>query len=254
MNNLIINKIIRNKEENKTIILRNIINNGQDLTVHYYNENGEEEVTGVYKFNKDKLTMFKIGIYKISYACEKISNVITSNFYSPSSLYKKYSSDTKLLTNNLYTIELAFNKNSVGLENISKKFYSEISPMLTSIDKIKNDCDKMAENFSDELIYKSIYYKSKEVMDIYKELNKDNYSVEAKIPLYLNQVCRYRVDIDLTHLLYLNISSNYGGIYKKMGTLEIKEDIKMPNLNYMMRHFQELLDPYEKVFLKKILP
>jgi hypothetical protein len=184
---------------------------------------------GVVIFTNPLVTGDKISI---EYSISDSVKIVTKNSYAKDALYKIFSSNVKLKLNHTYTYSL-----NVEGENFSSQFYTKHDPFYTTVKKIRLDTGDLLDGATDFQIAQVIYMYSKEVYDT---LNG-----ASDIPVYATNVVRYKTDIDLCYAIYLSISGNYGKVDKKVGTIEISKEVKLPMIEAMIKRFKELLGPNE---------
>lgn len=183
-------------------------------------------------FNNPLMEGDKIEIYDSILNSVK---VVTKNSYNRNALFKIFSSNINFKYNHTYEFALP-----VQGKLFSTEFETEHDPFYTTVKKIRLDTGDLLNKVSDNQIAALIYQYSKEVQDI---LGDDADS----IPVYASNVVRYKTDIDLCWAIYLSISGKYGVKSKKVGTIEIEKNTKVPYIETMIKRFKELLAPNEEL-------
>lgn len=183
-------------------------------------------------FNNPLMEGDKIEIYDSILNSVK---VVTKNSYNRNALFKIFSSNINFKFNHTYEFVLP-----VQGKLFSTEFETEHDPFYTTVKKIRLDTGDLLNKVSDNQIAALIYQYSKEVQDV---LGDDADS----IPVYASNVVRYKTDIDLCWAIYLSISGKYGVKSKKVGTIEIEKNIKVPYIETMVKRFKELLAPNEEL-------
>lgn len=172
--------------------------------------------------------------------------LITKNSYSQNALFKYYTSNAKLKSNQIYS----FNINVHGADNTGK-FLSKYSPFYSTIDKIRMDTGDLLNNVSDTQIAKIIYLNSKEALEKLEEAVESDTadkSTLTKTPTYAKNYVRYKTNIDFCYAIYLSISGKYGTQTKKIGDIQIENTVKLPYIDSMIARFKELLKPNADAF------
>lgn len=172
---------------------------------------------------------------QIEYSISDTVKIVTKNAYDKNSLYKIFSSNAKLKFNHTYNFSLNIEK-----ETFSSKFYSKHDPFYTTIKKIRMDTGDLLDHATDYQIAQLIYLHSKDVQDTLGDSS-------SEIPVYATNVVRYQTDIDLCWQIYLSISGKYGVFKKKIGTIEVDQEVKLPYIETMIKRFKELLKPNEEL-------
>lgn len=172
---------------------------------------------------------------QINYSISDTVKIVTRNAYDKNSLYKIFSSNSKLKFNHAYNFSLNING-----EAFNSKFYSKHDPFYTTIKKIRMDTGDLLDHATDYQISQLIYLHSKEAQDTLGDSISD-------IPVYATNVVRYQTDIDLCWQIYLSISGKYGVFKKKIGTIEVDQEVKLPMIDTMIKRFKELLKPNEEL-------
>lgn len=185
---------------------------------------------------------------KIIIKASILNNVklITKNSYSKNALFKYYSSNAKLKSNQIYDFVL-----NVNGEEHTSKFLSKYDPFYTTIEKIRIDTGDLLINVPDSQIAKVIYLNSKEAYDKLLEAASSDDGEETSIttiPTYAKNYVRYKTDIDFCFAIYLSISGKYGTQTKKVGDIQIENTVKLPYIDNMISRFKELLKPNEEAF------
>lgn len=183
-------------------------------------------------FNNPLMEGDKIEIYDSILNSVK---VVTKNSYNRNALFKIFSSNINFKFNHTYEFVLP-----VQGKLFSTEFETEHDPFYTTVKKIRLDTGDLLNKVSDNQIAALIYQYSKEVQDV---LGDDADS----IPVYASNVVRYKTDIDLCWAIYLSISGKYGVKSKKVGTIEIEKNTKVPYIETMVKRFKELLAPNEEL-------
>lgn len=161
--------------------------------------------------------------------------VVTKNSYNKNALFKIFGSNVNFKLNHTYEFSLPIQGKVFNTE-----FSTKYDPFYTTVKKIRLDTGDLLNNVSDNQIAALIYQYSKEVLDV---LGDD----ADEIPVYASNVVRYKTDIDLCWAIYLSVSGKYGVKSKKIGTIEIEKNIKVPYIETMVKRFKELLAPNEEL-------
>lgn len=170
---------------------------------------------------------------QLEYSISDSVKIVTRNSYSRDSLYKIFSSNAKFKLNHTYDFIL-----KVQGELFSNKFNTKHDPFFTTVKKIRLDTGDILNGATDFQISQIIYMYSKEVQDIL--------GVGSAVPVSATNVVRYKTDIDLCWAIYCSISGKYGKIEKKVGTIEILKETKLPLIEAMVKRFKDLLKPNEE--------
>lgn len=161
--------------------------------------------------------------------------VVTKNTYNRNALFKIFGSNVNFKLNHTYEFVLP-----VEGKLFNTEFETKHDPFYTTVKKIRLDTGDLLNKASDNQISALIYQYSKEVQDI---LGDD----ADEIPVYASNVVRYKTDIDLCWAIYLSVSGKYGVKSKKVGTIEIEKNTKVPYIETMVKRFKELLAPNEEL-------
>ena len=171
---------------------------------------------------------------QIEYSISDTVKIVTKNAYSKDSLYKIFCSNAKLKLNHTYNFSI-----KVEDKVFTEKFHTKHDPFYTTIKKIRMDTGDLLEHATDFQIAQLIYLHSKDVQDILGDA--------TDIPVYATNVVRYNTDIDLCWQIYLSMSGKVGITKKKVGTIEVDKEFKLPYIDTMLKRFKELLKPNEEL-------
>ena len=169
-----------------------------------------------------------------------VTKIITKNSYNKNALFNVYSSEQKFKYNNKYTFTLNVNE-----EEHTISFGTQYDPFYCSISKIRSDMGSMINGVTDNQIAKLIYEHSKEVFITMTNNSKTEDLTDIEKKQYIQNIVRYKTDIDLCWLLYYAVSGKYGTITKQIGTIEIEKTTKLPYIETMLKRFQGELQELE---------
>ena len=165
--------------------------------------------------------------------------VVTKNSYNKNALFTVFDSYMHFKYNHTYQFSLPI-KDQI----FSTEFSTKYDPFYTTIKKIRMDTGDLLNLVPDGQIAALIYQYSKEVQET---LGDDT----DEIPVYASNVVRYKTDIDLCWAIYLSISGKYGVKNKKIGSIEIEKNTKVPYIDTMVKRFRELLAENEELLNKE---
>ena len=169
-----------------------------------------------------------------------VTKIITKNSYNRNALFHVYSSEQKFKYNNKYTFTLNVNE-----EEHTISFGTQYDPFYCSMSKIRSDMGSMISGVTDNQIAKLIYEHSKEVFITMTNNSKTEDLTDIEKKQYIQNIVRYKTDIDLCWLLYYAVSGKYGTITKQIGTIEIEKATKLPYIETMLKRFQGELQELE---------
>lgn len=158
-------------------------------------------------------------------------------------LYPLYTSELTLATNTTYDYILHLKG-----EVFSKKYRTKYDPYYTTIKTIRNDTGSLLKSIKDDGIDKLIHENSLVVEDLLGDRLEGEFTVDGKVTLPVSNYVRYKTDIDIVNAIYLSMCGRYGKFDKMLGTLEVSNDYKLPELEDMLARFKELLKLYEDAF------
>lgn len=169
--------------------------------------------------------------------------VITKNPYAKNSLYKIFGSKPRLKFNHTYDMIV-----DIDGQEINSSIQVKYNPFYSTVKRIRQDTGTLLDNVSDEIIASIIYDNSKLVVDKLGGMEEvgNNSAFEKGAPSYVKNYVRYKTDIDLCYSIYLSKSGNAGAYTKKLGDLDVSNEIKIPYLSDMLSRFKELLRPNEE--------
>ena len=168
------------------------------------------------------------------------AKINTKNSYNKNALFHTYSSEQKFKYNNKYTFTLTVNE-----EEHTISFGTQYDPFYCSMSKIRSDMGSMISGVTDNQIAKLIYEHSKEVFVTMTNNSKLEDLTDIEKKQYIQNIVRYKTDIDLCWLLYYAVSGKYGTITKQIGTIEIEKTTKLPYIETMLKRFQGELQELE---------
>jgi hypothetical protein len=192
---------------------------------------------------------------------DKITIIIDPSSYSflhilkqyGKSLFKEYNSKQTLKYNSSYYIEGTIND-----FNFSKNIITYYSPFYSTINDIRRTTGELLSNMSDSLIMEEIYSVSVDAKNNYEEKNNTRIQ-EDNIPLNVKKYTLYKTAVNLTYSAYLTITGKIGNKEKRLGKLNINENIDLPYIEDMLGRLEKKLKPFEdilngsKVFPKTFL-
>ena len=173
--------------------------------------------------------------------------VVTKNPYAKNSLYKMFGSKPRLKFNHTYDMVV-----DIKHQEIKSSIQVKYNPFYCTVKRIRQDTGTLLDNVSDEIISSIIYDNSKLAVEKLggEEEVANNSEFEKGAPGYVKNFVRYKTDLDLCYSIYLSKSGNAGTYSKKLGDLDVSNEIKLPYLKDMLSRFKELLKPNEELFNK----
>ncbi len=170
--------------------------------------------------------------------------VFTRRLIPINEIISLYSSDVKLANNTEYNYSLKLKFENEPFNNTYRTRYS---PYYTTIKTIRNDTGGLLDLVDDSVIDQIIFENSLTVEEILGDKLSD-YVDGSTVKLPVSNYVRYKTDIDIVYAVYLKMCGRFGKFDKLIGTMEISNDYKLPELEDMLSRFKELLKMYEDMF------
>lgn len=214
------------------------------LTPSVVKVNGEEIEYGItYNENKSNTILFTRTlmpgeIIQIEYETT-LSKVVSKNPYSKNAIYPMFTSEVKFKFNHKYEFFVKAD------EDYMVNFQSKYDPYYSTVDRVRTDTGGLLDNVRDEIIANVIYDNSKLVIEKLGGQEAAEERMEEGVPMYVKNFVRYKTDIDLCYAIYLSKTGKIGSFKKKLGDLDVSNEVKLPYLNDMLSRFRELLKPNE---------
>lgn len=210
-------------------------------------------------FNKELLEGDVVSII----SNEEIKNIQVISFgrkESVNALYKKYTSIQKLKFNNRYNIHIKLNN-----KNIDWSFTTRLTPMFSTVKKIKEDIGEFIQGFTEEYIMSVIHNNSWEILNRVNESLEDDTVSEGMIiedfiapnneneyispNRIISKWVKIKTEIDLIYARYYGISYNYGSVKKTIGDISIEKSTKLPYIDELLKRLKkDLEDTEEAIF------
>ena len=173
-------------------------------------------------------------------------------------LYKRYSSVQKLNFNNRYKIHIKIND-----KDIDWSFATKLTPMFSTVKKIKEDIGEFIQGFTEEYITSAIHNNSWEILNRINEVLEDDTSSEGisiEDPIkpdsstneysspnrIVSKWVKIKTEIDLIYARYYGISYNYGSVTKTIGDITIEKSTKLPYIDELLKRLNKELDSAEE--------
>lgn len=179
-----------------------------------------------------------------THECEDDTEIITNNPRA-NSLYKSYGSGTYLNTNNQYTVELEFSKE----QSYKKVFNSKFDPFFGTVKKIRTDTGSLLDDYTDLHIAQVLHENSILAIELATKNAEEDSDEELVITKEMKLYARYKTDLDLVNAMYISIASKYGKVAKKLSTLDIEYEQKLPDLKGMIGYFEDKVKKLEEDIL-----
>jgi hypothetical protein len=161
-----------------------------------------------------------------------LPKVVSKNPYARNSMFTLFSSDVKFKFNHKYELNIVANQDYLAT------FSTKYDPYYSTVDRVRKDTGDLLDLVSDEVIANIIYDNSKDVND---KLGDDTSVFDDGTPMYIKNYVRYKTDLDLCNAVYLSKIGKVGAFKKKLGDLEVSNEVKVPQLKDMLSRFKELL-------------
>lgn len=173
--------------------------------------------------------------------------VVTKNPYAKNSLYKIFGSKPRLKFNHIYEMIV-----DICRQEVKSSIQIKYNPFYSTVKRVRQDTGTLLDNVSDAIISSIIYDNSKLAVEKLggSEEVANNSEFEKGAPGYVKNFVRYKTDLDLCYSIYLSKSGCAGAYSKKLGDLDVSNEIKLPYLKDMLSRFKELLKPNEDQFNK----
>lgn len=192
---------------------------------------------------------------------ERVSSIKVMSFGrrdAPDALYQKYGSSIKLRYNNKYHVSVC-----IDGKPIEWSFNSVLTPMWSTVKRIKQDIGEFIQGMTDEQIEIMIHRSSWELYDKIQaavDEGSDTLNEHAEPLLeadpetgeYKNTYnaaknwVRYDSEINLIYARYYGISLHYGTREKTIGDIRIRNEVKLPYLDNLLDNLKGKLDDMER--------
>lgn len=191
---------------------------------------------------------------------EEVKNIQIMSFGKKdtnNALYKKYTSIQKLKFNNRYSIHIKLNN-----KDIDWSFTTKLTPMFSTVKKIKEDIGEFIQGFTEEYIMSVIHRNSWEIVNRINEALEDSassegMSIEDSIApnseeeynspnRIVSKWVKVKTQIDLIYARYYGISYNYGSVTKSIGDISIEKTTKLPYIDELLKRLNKELENTEE--------
>ena len=230
------------KHINDTVAITNSIQNSSDFT----NVSFVEINSGDIKFNVPFVNAETMVLQYSALSNGLFNDIISNNNSNPNSVFKKYGTATKLQKNNKYTVH-------IELKDLTKEwnFTSETYPRYASIQKIRTDTGDLLESVTDEEINSVIYVNSKELQFIIDDKARVNGPIaDIYLAIRIKNAykfwVRYKTDLDLINAIYLSICGVNGTNHKKIGDIDVSQQLLVSSLSNMISRLTQLFNLYNE--------
>lgn len=176
---------------------------------------------------------------------KKKVDVISTNSFNSSSIFKKYGKEQTLMLNQKYHIRI-----KIKDETNDFSFVSKLDPLLSNCKAIRVETGELLNDVPDEHILLLLHKNSVEAIELYDENKEDDYSSEetTTIPRIVKNWAKYKTCLDLCYSFYLTLSGKYGSVNKVIGAdINIQKTIKLPYLSDLISRFKDKFDKADEL-------
>jgi len=172
-------------------------------------------------------------------------NIEILSIQTNQSILNKYGSESRLMANNRYSIELR-----VAGKDLSWSFSSKYAPLYSTKQNVKLDLGQLADSYSDDQINLILYQNSKDGYLSYT--SRADYSATNPIPNSLKNWVRAKTNLDLINAAYLTLTGQSGSVEKRIGNMTVVKEVRLPALKDMMAYWQRKLSEAEVLLTDSI--
>lgn len=212
--------------------------------------NDEEIVSDSYTIDNNKIIFenYYINGDIVKIYCDIVSKtpktIISNNPKNIRSLFNTNNTDNTMYENTHYNLKL-FLKD----ELIETEFTTKLKSLYSDISSVRRDTGSFLNEISDKDILKFLYENTIAIEEIVSDLEEKGSDVTATDRDKVLWV-RYKTDLDLLYVQYLNINNRYGTQSKKVGPIDIEKTTKLPYLDKLLKGIQDKFDEVNNKFIE----
>lgn len=146
--------------------------------------------------------------------------------------FKKTGDENRLMPNQRYDVKLSYQD-----QEFSYSFWTELSPLFTSVPIIRGDLGSVIDGIADSAIQFQIYQNSV----LATQIAETPINPEEELPLYVKQYVRYRTELDLLNAMFFAIAGKSGSDKKILGQMEVTRYYKVEDVSKLIADIQNKL-------------
>ena len=173
-------------------------------------------------------------------------SIVVGDYGDP--IYKRYGNSQRLMFNQIYTCTIEDLSQQLSVDF---KFTSRYDPLYCPTKMVREDVQPIVD-LDDDNINFIIYQNSMKMLVDMQGSGNMNFKMPtpylltnlAMIPYNIQQHIRYESVVDILNAVYLKMSGRQGRTSKKLGNMQIDQEIRLPYLKDYMQRFQDKLKQF----------